>query len=175
MRTRWPKRRAGVSDPGEGSGCGALGHRPQPEQPWCPSEEPGRSCGSPSVLRSGVGNPGEGPRRGTDTAQSLNNLGVLLKSQGDLSEARPYYDRALTILEKTGVEHPDTAQSLNNLGFLFQSQGDLDGARPYFKRALAIFEARLEPDHPNTKTRAGESGETHGCGRGEISRGFPQG
>ncbi|HVR98913.1 MAG TPA: tetratricopeptide repeat protein, partial [Thermoanaerobaculia bacterium] len=32
------------------------------------------------------------------------------------------------------------------------SQGDLAAARPYYERALAIFEARLGPDHPDTKT-----------------------
>jgi hypothetical protein len=29
--------------------------------------------------------------------------------------------------------------------------GDLPAAQPYFERALAILEAKLGPDHPNTK------------------------
>jgi tetratricopeptide (TPR) repeat protein len=86
-----------------------------------------------------------------DTATSLNNLGYLLDSQGDLAGARPYYERALAIREKAfGLDHPDTAPSLNNLGALLQAQGDLAGARPYHERALAIRETALGPDHPDT-------------------------
>jgi tetratricopeptide (TPR) repeat protein len=88
-----------------------------------------------------------------DTARSLNNLGYLLQAQGDLAEARPYYERALAICEKAlGPDHPDTASSLNNLGYLLDSQGDLAGARRYYERALSIREKALGPDHPNTAT-----------------------
>jgi tetratricopeptide (TPR) repeat protein len=63
-----------------------------------------------------------------DTATSLNNLALLLKSQGDYDGARPLYERALAICEKVlGAEHPDTATSLNNLALLLKSQGDYDG------------------------------------------------
>jgi Tfp pilus assembly protein PilF len=86
-----------------------------------------------------------------DTTTSLNNLGLLLKSQGDLAAARPYYERALAIREKSlGPHHSHTAKSLNNLGVLLWEQGDLAGARPHFERALAIFEKALGPDHPDT-------------------------
>lgn len=82
---------------------------------------------------------------------SLNNLGVLLQAMGDLSGARPYYERALAIQEKVlGPEHPDTARSLNNLANLLQAMGDLRGARPYAERALAIREKVLGPEHPDT-------------------------
>jgi tetratricopeptide (TPR) repeat protein len=85
------------------------------------------------------------------TANSLNNLGLLLQAQGDLARVRPYYERALAILEKVlGPDHRDTANSLNNLGGLLRVQGDLEGARPYYERALAILEKVLGPDHPNT-------------------------
>jgi hypothetical protein len=87
------------------------------------------------------------------TAQSLNNLSMLLKTMGDLAGARPYVERALAIWKKAlGPGHPDTAASLNNLGTLLQAMGDLAGARPYYERALAIFTARLGPDHPHTQT-----------------------
>jgi tetratricopeptide (TPR) repeat protein len=86
-----------------------------------------------------------------DMAESLNNLGGLLRVQGDLAEAQPYYERALEIWEKAlGPDHPSTAASLNNLGGLLQAQGDLPGARPYYERALAIREKVLGPDHPDT-------------------------
>jgi tetratricopeptide (TPR) repeat protein len=86
-----------------------------------------------------------------DTARSLNSLGYLLRAQGDLAGARPYYERALAIRQKAmGLDHPDTATSLNNLGYLLQAQGDLGGARPYYKRALAIRQKAQGRDHPDT-------------------------
>ena len=75
---------------------------------------------------------------------SLNNLGALLKLQGDFAGARSYYQRALAICQKAlGPDHPDTARSLNNLGALLRAQGDLAGAQPYYERALAINEKAL--------------------------------
>jgi tetratricopeptide (TPR) repeat protein len=89
----------------------------------------------------------------TQAAPVHNNLGYLLRAQGDLAGARPYYERALAIREQVlGPTHSDTALSLNNLGALLDSQGDLAGARPYYERALAIFTARLGPQHPTTQT-----------------------
>ncbi len=85
------------------------------------------------------------------TATSLNNLALLLKSQGDYHGARPLYERALAIYEKAlGVEHPDTATSLNNLAGLLKSQGDYEAARPLYERALAIYEKALGAEHPST-------------------------
>ncbi len=85
------------------------------------------------------------------TAQSLNNMGYLLRAMGDLAAARPYYERALDIHEKVlGPDHPDTALSLNNMGGLLRAMGDLAAARPYYERALAIHEKALGPDHPDT-------------------------
>jgi tetratricopeptide (TPR) repeat protein len=93
-----------------------------------------------------------GPER-PDTAESLNNLAVLLRAQGDLAAARPLSERALAIREKVlGPEHPDTATSLNNLAALLQAQGDLAAARPLSERALAIREKVLGAEHPNTAT-----------------------
>src|SRR5262249_49085061 len=74
-----------------------------------------------------------------DTALSLHNLGSLLQAQGNLTGARPYYERALAIFKKArGEQHRQTAFSLNGLGSLLQAQGDLTGARPYYEQALAI-------------------------------------
>jgi tetratricopeptide (TPR) repeat protein len=87
------------------------------------------------------------------TAQSLNDLALLLKTQGDLAAARPLYERALAIREKAlGPEHPNTAQSLNNLGLLLKTRGDLAGARPLYERALTICEKASGSDHPDTAT-----------------------
>jgi tetratricopeptide (TPR) repeat protein len=86
-----------------------------------------------------------------DTAQSLNNLALLHKTQGDDAAARPLYERALAISEQVlGPTHPDTAQSLNNLAALHYAQGDDAAARPLYERALAICEQVLGPTHPGT-------------------------
>ena len=97
-----------------------------------------------------------------DTAIDLNNLGLLLKAQGDLAGAYRYYERALRINEQVlGEGHPATARSLNNLAMLLAEVGDLPApvaqaqvaeARAYLERALRIFEAKLGPDHPDTRT-----------------------
>jgi tetratricopeptide (TPR) repeat protein len=86
-----------------------------------------------------------------DTATSLNNLAVLLQSQGELAAARPLYERALAIREKSfSPEHPDPAASLNNLAGLLQAQGELAAARPLLERALTIREKVLGPEHSDT-------------------------
>jgi tetratricopeptide (TPR) repeat protein len=87
------------------------------------------------------------------TARSLNNLGWMLRAQGDLIAARPLYERALAIREKTlGREHPDTARSLNSLAGLLHEQGEFAAARPLYERALAICEKTLGREHSETAT-----------------------
>ena len=84
-------------------------------------------------------------------AELCNAIGYWLDLLADYAGARPFYERALAIYEKTlGPDHPDTARSLNNLGFLLQAMGDLAAARPFYERALAIYEKALGPDHPDT-------------------------
>jgi tetratricopeptide (TPR) repeat protein len=86
-----------------------------------------------------------------DTAENLNNLGFLLRLQGDLRGATPLLKRALAIREKVhGPDDPVTAESLSNLGLLLQAENDLPGARPLLERALAIREKKLPPEHPDT-------------------------
>ncbi len=54
-----------------------------------------------------------------DTAQSLNNLAVLLDAQRDYTAARPLYERALVIREHIlGPEHPATKTTQADLASL---------------------------------------------------------
>jgi len=47
----------------------------------------------------------------SETANSLNDLGLLYKVQGKHAQAEPLYVRALTIYEQElGPHHPDTAR-----------------------------------------------------------------
>jgi tetratricopeptide (TPR) repeat protein/transcriptional regulator with XRE-family HTH domain len=85
------------------------------------------------------------------TAESLNNLALLLWDQGELAVAKPLFERALAIRERVlGPNHPDTAQGLNNLALLLRAQGELAVARRLFERGLSIREQVLGPGHPLT-------------------------
>jgi len=54
-----------------------------------------------------------------ETADALNNLGLLFQKIGDYAKAEPLLQEALRIRQEVlGPEHPYTATSLNNLAFL---------------------------------------------------------
>jgi tetratricopeptide (TPR) repeat protein len=90
-----------------------------------------------------------------NVAIRANNLGQILKAQGDLEGALRYTQRALAIDEKVyGPDHPTVAILANNLGQILKAQGDLEGARTQLLRALSILQSTYGPDHPLTKTVA---------------------
>jgi tetratricopeptide (TPR) repeat protein len=85
-------------------------------------------------------------------AELCNTLGYCLRMVGASSEARPLYERALTIREKVlGGEHPDTAITLNSLAAVLTEQGDYEEAQPLYEQALAIREKVLGKEHPDTE------------------------
>ena len=56
-----------------------------------------------------------------ETADALNNLGLVFEKIGDSAKAEPLFQEALRIRQKVlGPEHPVTAQSLNKLGSLYR-------------------------------------------------------
>jgi tetratricopeptide (TPR) repeat protein len=68
---------------------------------------------------------------------------------GAYAEARPFYERALAMRQRTlGPDDLETAESLNDLAIVAEEQRDLSGARSFYKRALAIREKldRCSPD-----------------------------
>jgi tetratricopeptide (TPR) repeat protein len=68
-----------------------------------------------------------------ETADALNNLGLLFNKTGDYAKAEPLYQEALRIRQKVlGPEHPYTALSLNNLGVLYEDMGEYAKAQPLF-------------------------------------------
>ena len=86
---------------------------------------------------------------------SVNNMGSLLREQGKLEEAEPFYRLALEGWERTlGRDHPSTLTSVKNLGVLLQSQGKLTEAEPFYRRALEGQERTLGVDHPSTRLTA---------------------
>jgi CHAT domain-containing protein/Tfp pilus assembly protein PilF len=74
-------------------------------------------------------------------ANSLSNLGLVLRRQGKLDEARAAYERALRIREKTvGPDHPDVARVLAALSALASNAGDFPRGRELGERAVQIAE-----------------------------------
>jgi len=86
-----------------------------------------------------------------DTLASINGMGLLLQSQGRLSEAESYYREALEARRRIlGADHLDTLSSINNMGFLLQEQGRLVEAEPFYREALEARRRILGADHPST-------------------------
>ncbi len=82
-----------------------------------------------------------------ELANSLNNLGTVLRDQGDLAGARQQYSRSLEISERLAPDSRDVATALSNLSGAVQNQGDLETAGEYLKRAIGILET-VEPESP---------------------------
>ena len=79
----------------------------------------------------------------------MNNLGLLYKTEGRFSLARPYFERALSIKRHVlGPDHPDVASVLNNLASLYRAEGALLDAEFHYQQALTLFEQVLGREHP---------------------------
>ena len=75
----------------------------------------------------------------TDTLNSINNMGFLLRAQGKPDEAEPYLRELLTMSRRVlGDEHPDTLHFITNMGLLLEDQGKPAEAEPYYREALEI-------------------------------------
>ncbi len=85
-----------------------------------------------------------------DVATNLNNLGVLLRSMGELKKAEPNYRQALEMRQRLYPKerfpqgHPELAQSLSNLGALLWALGESFEAEPPLRQAVAMRQ-RLYP------------------------------
>lgn len=72
-------------------------------------------------------------------ALTLNEIGTLVKRQGDVQKSLEYYKQAMEIASQAG----DTAQvanSMNNMGIVFDVTGQLDKAMQYFKESAGMKE-----------------------------------
>jgi tetratricopeptide (TPR) repeat protein len=87
----------------------------------------------------------------SETAEALNNLGLISRKVGDYTKAEPLYQEALRIRQKVlGPEHPDTATSLDNLGELYGAMGRYTRAEPFLQEALRVRQKVLGPEHPDS-------------------------
>ncbi len=71
-------------------------------------------------------------------SQTLNNLGMVYRSQGRWDDAIAQYEQSLVICRSLGDRHGE-GQSLGNLGNVYQSQGRWDDASAQYEQSLVIF------------------------------------
>jgi CHAT domain-containing protein/Tfp pilus assembly protein PilF len=92
------------------------------------------------------------PQGHPNLAQTLCNLGELLRLQGEYAKAEPYSREALAMRQvlypkgRYPLGHDELVVSLNNLGALLQSQGEYANAEPFFRDALAMRQALYPKD-----------------------------
>jgi eukaryotic-like serine/threonine-protein kinase len=85
------------------------------------------------------------------TLGSINDLAVMLMSQGKLAEAEPLYREALERKRRVlGEDHPDTLVSINNLGMLFYTEGKFAEAEPLWRETVQRRRRALGDDNPDT-------------------------
>jgi G3E family GTPase/tetratricopeptide (TPR) repeat protein len=85
---------------------------------------------------------------GDETADTINNLAVVLLDRGKVEEAEVMFRRVLAIFEKTkGPEHFFTADIVNKIGILLKDKGALAEAEAMFRRALPVFEREHRLGH----------------------------
>ncbi|MGH8491368.1 MAG: tetratricopeptide repeat protein, partial [Gammaproteobacteria bacterium] len=108
-----------------------------------------------------------------DNPTYLNMAGTLAREIGRYTEAGPFLEEALAILEKAlGPEHPNVAQSLNNLAGLYKAQGQYAKAEPLYKRSLTIWEQALGPEHPNVAASVNNLAEIYRA-QGQYTKSEP--
>jgi CHAT domain-containing protein/tetratricopeptide (TPR) repeat protein len=73
-------------------------------------------------------------------AASLNDIGLVLKDQGDYEAALDYARRAAAICEE--LKHPDLADAYNTMGIVFRLQGNYQEASDSYRKALRIYEGQ---------------------------------
>jgi DNA-binding winged helix-turn-helix (wHTH) protein/tetratricopeptide (TPR) repeat protein/TolB-like protein len=71
-------------------------------------------------------------------ATALNDLGIILQKQGDLTGARAKLEEARTDFRQIGDEN-GLGGSLTNLGEVYRAEGDLAKAEGLYREALEIF------------------------------------
>ena len=59
----------------------------------------------------------------------MNNLGEVLRNQGNYAEAKKFFEKTLAVSQRTyGENHPNTLVSLQNLGAVALSEGNVGEA-----------------------------------------------
>ncbi len=78
-------------------------------------------------------------------------MGSLLREQGKLEEAMPYYIEALEARRRVlGDEHRSTLISINHIGNLLKVQSKYEEAESYYMEDLEVSRRILGDEHPDT-------------------------
>ena len=114
-------------------------------------QDAGMSAKAATYLQEAESELIEDGSEGTAThAQILNNLGLALRSGGDLAGAAEAQERALEInRSQYGGEHTSVALNLNNLALVRQDLGDYAGAEEAFRESMEIHRNTVGVEHPN--------------------------
>ena len=106
------------------------------------------------VLGRGAGHP-DHPR----VAQTLNDLGVLLRRSGDAAGSVRLLEEALAMRRRLlGEPHKDVAVTLSELGRSLEDLGQADRAEALAREALAMRRAVFGTEHRETATTMGALG-----------------
>ena len=85
------------------------------------------------------------------TLTSMNNLALVLNSQGKYEEAEQMHRQTLALSEsELGKKHPSTLTSMNNLARVLDRQGKYEEAEQMHRQTLALRESELGKKHPET-------------------------
>jgi tetratricopeptide (TPR) repeat protein len=85
-----------------------------------------------------------------DYAYALNDLGLLLRFQGDYNGSEQLLREAMAMYRRLfGDKHKELAISLENLALVLQLKGDLEGANSTFRQALSMQRELLGNVHPD--------------------------
>ncbi|MCU1263511.1 MAG: Tfp pilus assembly protein PilF [Bryobacterales bacterium] len=83
-------------------------------------------------------------------AESLSNLGTIVKSRGNYPEAERLYKEAQQIWNKTkGRASFEGALVMNNLGALYQLEGKFKKSEDQFRQAAEVMEHAVGPTSPS--------------------------
>lgn len=69
----------------------------------------------------------------------LNDIGTLVKKQGNIEQSKEYFEHALRMSRQAG-DSLQIANSMNNLGIVYELQGDFESAMQNFRESARIKE-----------------------------------
>jgi tetratricopeptide (TPR) repeat protein len=85
-----------------------------------------------------------------DYAAALNDLGLMLRDQGDYDQSEKLLQESLAMKRRLlGEKHPELALALNNLALVLWRKGDLAEAESTYRQALAMQRELLGEAHPD--------------------------
>ena len=83
-----------------------------------------------------------------EVSSSLNNIGLLFQTLGNLSAAQSVHEDAFfNQIDCLGRHHPDVATSLSNLAALATKRGELGDAKELYIEAIEVRKEALGSDH----------------------------